>query len=196
MAARKKQTNKRKTSPKRRTTSKVGSVSHTPIRRKVRRKKIGAIPQSIEYILGAVAGSFVTRIVERNMPAPATTTSSDFRPYAGLVLGAAAAFLGNKKKNILIESIGVGAIVEGSRSLITSSMIPNLTGSTTAFVGSVPMTIGNNRNPNRVRMLQNGNRMSGIHDGQALIGSGKKNKRGIYGVNSNGYSSVSAFDSM
>lgn len=111
----------------------MGAVKNTVSKRRVyakearhtskRRKKVGAISPVVEIIIGAVAGSFVTRVIEANLPAP-TTGQTDYRPYTGLVVGGAAEFFG--KKNLLVRSMGIGAIVEGTRSIIDDKYIPKL----------------------------------------------------------------------
>lgn len=177
MAAKKKTTKRKSTGTKR----KVSGIKHVyhaaPKRRTTRRKKVsglGALSENTEYILGAVAGAFVTRLIEKNMPAPKTTTASDYRPYAGLVLGAAATIFGKKK--VWLEAMGVGAIVEGSRSLITDAMVPQVikydaTGNTankvngrlpyTAGTNQVRLLNGNKKNKNRFNSM-NGNRQPAI----------------------------------
>jgi hypothetical protein len=134
MATKRKST-KRKTTARR----KVGAVRHithhaAPRRRT--RSKVGAVSPTVEILLGAVAGSFVTRVIQTNLPAPSNAKSMDLRPYTGLVVGAVAEFFG--KKNLLIKSMGIGAIVEGARSIVADKYIPNLTGAKTA---GLPYTV-------------------------------------------------------
>lgn len=173
MATRKKSTRKKST-----TKRKVGAVRtrtiHASPRRRATRKKvsgIGAISENMEVIIGAVGGAFAARIIQKNIPAPTSSTSTDYRPYAGLVLGVAAVMFGKKSK--VIEAMGVGAIVEGSRALITDQMIPSLLSTApakTVVSGKrLPFTAGHNQ----VRVLngKNKKRMMGNQQRAILAGS-------------------------
>jgi hypothetical protein len=158
MATKRKST-KRKSTTKR----KVGATRKVyvtkPATRRTTRKKIGAIGTTGEILLGAVAGSFVTRLVMKNLPSPKTATSTDYRPYTGLALGAAAEYFG--KKNLLVRSMGIGAIVEGARAVIKDNYIPKVIGS-----NRLPYTAGTGT-MNRKQMKK----MMGIKNGLA----GKRN---------------------
>jgi hypothetical protein len=145
MAAKKRSTKKRKSSTTHRKVGATRTVHVAAKRRTHSRSKMGALNSTAEILMGAVAGSFVTRVIQKNLPAPKTSTSTDLRPYTGLVVGGAAEFFG--KKNLLIRSMGIGAIVEGARAIIADKYIPSMNSNpsmkglpyTTAHVGKKKM---------------------------------------------------------
>jgi len=150
---------KRKTSKRRKTSHKVGAISrkrtmhHTAKKHTTRRRsKVGAVSMTGEIILGAIGGSLVTRLIMKNLPDPmidsktgaAKPDAFDYRPFTGLAVGAAAEYFG--KKNLLIKSMGIGAIVEGARAIITDKYIPSLSEKTAAVKGlPYTATLGANR---------------------------------------------------
>lgn len=136
MATKRKSTRKKSTTKRKVGATKKIYVSKPATRRKTTRSKVGAVSATTEILLGAVAGSFVTRLVMKNLPAPKTATSTDYRPYTGLALGAAAEYFG--KKNLLVRSMGIGAIVEGARAVIKDNYIPKVIGA-----NRLPYTAGN-----------------------------------------------------
>jgi hypothetical protein len=172
MATKKRRTKRKATHKNRR----VGAV-HTMAakRRSSPRRKVGAINTTTEIILGAIAGAFVTRVIEKNLPAPKDAKGTDFRPYTGLVVGAAAEFFG--KKNLLIRSMGIGALVEGARSIIDDKYIPSFTNKA---VKGLPYTTGMTTRminaPRRIRTLagtSNTGGLAGVKGG--LAGSSMSN---------------------
>ena len=174
-------TKKRKSSAKKRTTKrKVGAVRrrtvthHASPRRRSTRRKVGgvsAISDNAELLVGAIGGAFLSRIVQKNIPPPKDSKATDYRPYAGLIMGAVAVAFA--KKNKWMKGAGIGAIVEGSRALISDSMIPALTDSAKALdksakkntnndtVAGLPYTAGHHQ----VRML-NGKQQRRMNGGQ------------------------------
>jgi hypothetical protein len=171
--ATKKRSIKRKTTTHKR---KVGAVRHrvaAPRRRSSSRSKVGAIGATGEILLGAVAGSLATRIISANMPAPKTPTSMDLRPYIGLVIGAGAEFFG--KKNLLVRSMGIGAIVESSRAIIQDKYILSLTGAKTA---GLPYTAGTMGRKQMKRLMGIRNGLAG---NQRII-AGTSTPNGLAGV--------------
>jgi hypothetical protein len=170
MATKRKSTKRKST---KRRTHKMGAVHHAPKRTYSRSKKVGAISQTGEILLGAVAGSFVTRVIVANLPKPTTTTSTDLRPYTGLVLGAAAEYFG--KKNLLIKSMGIGAIVEGARDIVTDKYIPSLTGSKTSGLPYTTAHVGKNK----MNKLMN-RQMKGLRN--SLVIGANSTSNGLAGV--------------
>jgi hypothetical protein len=169
MATKRKAT-KRKSTTKR----KVGAVHHyhaKPATKRRSHKKVGAISTSTEIVLGAIGGAIATRIIQQNIPGP-TAGGSDYRPYTGLVIGAAAEFLG--KKNLLIRSMGIGALVEGSRSLITDQMLRPL-----KVIGSnnqLPYTIHNKVGRKKIkRMMGLQNSLAGTNTTRLIAGTSTPN---------------------
>jgi hypothetical protein len=144
---------------------------------------MGAVSPTVEILLGAVAGSFVTRVIEKNLPAPSSTTSTDLRPYTGLVVGAAAEFFG--KKNLLIRSMGIGAIVEGARSIIADKYVPSFTGAKTAGLPYTTSHVGRGK-MKRLMGLQNS--LAGNQQVRTLAAtSTSSGLAGTKGVNVFGY---------
>ena len=185
-------TKKSATKTKKRTSRrKVGAVRHTAKRhvakrRSTRRSKMGAISPTVEIILGAVAGSFVTRVIENNLPAPTNSTSTDLRPYTGLLVGAAAEFLG--KKNLLVRSMGIGAIVEGARSIIDDKYIPSFTSAKTAGLPYTTAHVGNKR---MMRLMGLSNSLAGNQQVRSLAAtSTASGLAGTKGINVFGYDGV------
>jgi len=173
-------------SPRKRMGAVSGATKHrTKHKTTSRRRRVGAINPTAEIILGAIAGSFATRVIEKNLPAPTDASKTDLRPYIGLVVGAAAEFFG--KKNLLVRSMGIGALVEGARSIIQDKYIPSLkaakkpAGNTTA---GLPYTVTGNRTrrlmgaPNALagKHYVNGSRkMGATSTPQSLAGVGMQN---------------------
>jgi hypothetical protein len=179
-------------SPRKRMGSVSGATQHrTKHKAHSRRRKVGAINPTAEIILGAIAGSFVTRVIEKNLPAPTDASKTDLRPYTGLVVGAAAEFFG--KKNLLVRSMGIGALVEGARSIIQDKYIPDLKNDKpaakpaikpAASTAGLPYTVTGNRTrrlmgaPNALagKHYVNGNRkMGATSTPQSLAGVGMQN---------------------
>ena len=162
----------------------VGAVHHTgkkhTAKKRRPRKKMGAISPTSEIILGAIAGSFVTRVIEKNLPAPTDTTKTDWRPYTGLVVGAAAEYFG--KKNLLVRSMGIGALVEGARAIIQDKYIPQLLNEKPASkTAGLPYTVTGNRTrrlmgaPNALAGMAGKKKMGATSTPQSLAGIGMSN---------------------
>lgn len=167
-------TKKKSTKTKAPTKKKVGAVHHHHTKKKTRksysRRKVGAISSTGEIILGAVAGGIATRIIAQNIPAP-TSGGSDYRPYIGLVLGAGAEYFG--KKNLLIRSMGIGAIVESSRAIITDGMLKPL-----KVIGSnqLPYTVHNKMGKRKInRMMGLQNSLAGTNKARLIAGTSTPN---------------------
>jgi hypothetical protein len=183
-------TKKRHTKKRKHTTTrrKVGAVSTLGKRhvakRRTSRRKVGAISMTGEIILGAIGGSLVTRLIMKNLPDPTIDSTTkkvdpnkfDYRPYTGLAVGAAAEYFG--KKNLLVRAMGIGAIVEGARSVIQDKYIPSLNSSTDTTTGTgvkgLPYTTGMQTRmiaaPKKLRSLagtSNTGGLAGIKNGLA-----------------------------
>jgi len=113
-------TKKRASSPTKRR-KRVGAV-HTMHRRRSPRKRMGALPISVELIGGGVAGAFATRVISANMRPPVDSHDTDLRPYVGIALGLGLMYIG--KSNKVLEGVAVGAVAESLTGLISNKFIP------------------------------------------------------------------------
>ena len=91
-------------------------------RRSPRRRRMGAMPASVELIAGGVAGSLATKTIVANMRPPMAMGDTDVRPFVGIVLGLGLMYVG--KGNKAMEGAAVGAIAESAATMISTPSKP------------------------------------------------------------------------
>lgn len=153
--------------------------------RKKRRKVSGIgeeLPKMLELGVAAAAGGFVGRVVlKMGMLAPSGTSTTDYRPYAGVAAGIAGMLF---IKNPTAKAAALGLTAVSAMGLVPDADIPQI--GSAAFPR---LTVGNSR-PQIIR-LKNGkrNNMNGArmiagsaHSVSPLIGRKPKNNFFVGGV--------------